>query len=365
MLAHRVEERRVALRIRLLRRREIPDRSAGEEEGEERAGARQRQPAGQPALLDLRSQERLEERSAGLELGVWRAPLDLGEHRQASRRREGIPRERSGLINGAGGSHLLHQLPRAAVGADRQSASEDFAERGQVGPHAVDLLGATRRDAEPRDDFVEDEERAVTPREVATRLEVSRRGRHEPHVGRNRLDHERRDLPRKLRERRFERRCVVVRHDRRQRGDLLRDSRASGDAEGRDPRARRNEEPVGMAVVSPVGLHDALPARGASGQTHRAHRGFRPRVDEAHHLDRRHELRDLLGETDLELGRSAVGRPSPRGPVERPAQKRRRMSEEVRPVRHDVVQVPPAVRIADPAAPAGRHEEGLPADGRE
>ena len=101
----------------------------------------------------------------------------------------------------------------------------------------------------------------MAPGELARGFEVSRRGRDQPHVGRHRLDDEGRDLARELPERLLERRGVVVRHDRGQGGDLLGHARAARDSESRDARARRDEEAVGMAVVSAVGLDDALAAR--------------------------------------------------------------------------------------------------------
>ena len=63
---------------------------------------------------------------------------------------------------------------RAAVSADGQAAADDLAERGDVGRDAVQLLRAAAREAEAGHHLVEDEQRAVAPRELAQRFEEAR-----------------------------------------------------------------------------------------------------------------------------------------------------------------------------------------------
>ena len=94
--------------------------------------------------------------------------------------------------------------------------------------------------------------------------------------------------------------------------------RGSPDPEGRDAGPGRDEERVGVPVVPAVRLHDPRAARGRAREPHGAHGGLRARVDEPDHLDRRHHLRDALGEPDLALGRSAEGGSAPGGAGERP-----------------------------------------------
>ena len=52
-----------------------------------------------------------------------------------------IARERAGLVTPGTGAHLVHDVGAAAKGADRQPASDDFAEGAQVGCDAVMRLG--------------------------------------------------------------------------------------------------------------------------------------------------------------------------------------------------------------------------------
>ena len=120
-----------------------------------------------------------------------------------------------------------------------------------------------------------------------------------------------------------------------------------------------------MAVISAVGLHDPGPSRRAAREADRAHGRLRPRVHEAHHFDRGEEPRDALGEEHFALGRGAEGRSTANRARDFADQEGRRVSEEERPVRLNVVEARDAVGVPDACAPALRHEEGLAADRRE
>ena len=89
-----------------------------------------------------------------------------GGHRQR------VARQRARLVDRPGRRDLLHQVAPAAVGADRQAAADDLAERRQVGRDAEPLLRAAARHAEAGHHLVEDQQRAVR----ACRARAARRG---------------------------------------------------------------------------------------------------------------------------------------------------------------------------------------------
>ena len=130
-------------------------------------------------------------------------------------------------------------------------------------------------------------------------------GAHEVHVAGDRLDHHAGDRVAVLRERLLELRDVVVLEDERVLDDRLRNAGAGRVAEGRETRARLDEQRIGVAVVAALELDDHVAAGGAARQAQRAHRCLGPRADQAHLLDARHEGDDCLGELDLALGRCA------------------------------------------------------------
>ena len=126
---------------------------------------------------------------AFLELGAERlepvvetiVSRDHAERRQARRHRERIARHRPRLVHRARRGDLCHQLSPAAIGANRQTAADDLAQRREVGRHAIALLSAASRHTEPGHHLVEDQERAVGGGELAQVLqEVPTRARRPP-----------------------------------------------------------------------------------------------------------------------------------------------------------------------------------------
>src|SRR5438552_3732906 len=65
---------------------------------------------------------------------------------------------------------------------------------GHVRRHAVSLLGSARRDPKTGDDFIEDEQASELRCEVTKAFEKTALRRDDPHVSRDRLDENRRDL---------------------------------------------------------------------------------------------------------------------------------------------------------------------------
>ena len=202
-------------------------------------------------------------------------------------------------------------------------------------------------------------------RELARGFEVAVARRNDTHVRRDRLQHERGDLSGKPPKGILERGRVVVRDDRRQGGERVGDAGTARDRQGRDARAGRHEEGVGMTVIAPLGLDDPRASGGRSGETDRAHRGFRAGVDEPHHLDGRHETDDALGEAHFHLGRRPERRAAARRLRDLPNYERGRVTEEKRSVRHHVVDPRDAVGVGQPRAASSGDEKRLAAHRRE
>ena len=171
---------------------EIVDGSVGEEGGEHRAGPLDEQGhAGGDGGL---GQARLELRSPLLERLVGVRSLERAQRRQSGGDAQGIPGEGAGLVDGARRGDHLHQVPPPTVGADRQAPADGLAERRQVGLDAEGSLRAGPAQAEAGDHLVEHQERAGLVAAGPDRLQKTRTGRHDAHVGGDRLHDHRRDL---------------------------------------------------------------------------------------------------------------------------------------------------------------------------
>ena len=86
--------------------------------------------------------------------------------------------------------------------ADWQPTANDFAERGEIGLNAEELLSSAARHAEAGHHFIEDQQRAMFRALVAQSLEEILAREIEPGVGRDRFEDNGRDRFRVLRERR-------------------------------------------------------------------------------------------------------------------------------------------------------------------
>ena len=126
----------------------------------------------------------LEPGGPALELVVDARVAQPPQHREPGGRRERVPGERAGLVDGADRREQLHDLGPAAERRERQAAADDLAEHRQVGQDAVPLLRAAAGDAEAGDHLVEDQQRARDVAEPAQRLEVARLRRDDAHVRR-------------------------------------------------------------------------------------------------------------------------------------------------------------------------------------
>ncbi len=261
---HVVEEPCVALVVGGPRLRVVPHRSLAEEHAEQRLGPVDRH-------RDARRLER--PRESGRELlgradepGIGIPRASEVERRDPRRDRDRVPAERPRLVYGADRCELLHQFLLAAERGAREAAAHHLAERGEIGVDAVHALRAAVRDAEARDDLVEEQERAVLQGDLAQSLEESVGRGHDAHVRGDGLDGDERDLAPALGEHRTNRAEVVVRDRQR----VLR---------GR-PRSRRASR--GCRTSRARIRH---PSRGANPSA----RGSTPRTSTRHHDPSRRE----------------------------------------------------------------------------
>ena len=229
----------------------------------------------------------------GLELAIGGAAvgLELLQGGEAGGHRQRVAGQRSGLVDGAGRCHPLHQLAAAAVGADRQPAADHLAEGGQVGLDPEQLLGAAEGDAEAGHHLVENEQRAVAVAQLAETFEVPLDRRHQTHVAGDRLDEDAGHLVAVAAEQVLDRQQVVVRGGERVGGHRARHAGRRRHAEGRGAGAGGDQKGVAVAVVAALELDELVAAGGGAGEAQGGHRGLGAGVDQAHHLDVRQRRR--------------------------------------------------------------------------
>ena len=87
------------------------------------------------------------------------------------------------------GREAVHDLGASAEGADRQAATDDLAERGEVGLDAVRACAPPRPTRKPVMTSSENQQRAVLSAGAQAREEARQR-RHAVHVTRHRLDND-------------------------------------------------------------------------------------------------------------------------------------------------------------------------------
>ncbi len=188
--------------------------------------------------------------------------------------------------------------------------------------------------------------------------QVSRRRRDDAHVAGHRLhDHGRRAL-----QRRPGRRAVVVGHEpgRGRRADGHAGARRH--AERRRPASRFRQQAVDGAVVSADGLDDHLAPGRRPRQAQGAGDGLAPGRGHAQLLDGGHRLGDALGEPHLGLGGRAEGRAVGQGRRHGLEDLGRRVAEDRRPPRAEIVDVLVAVDVPQPRPAGAGDEDRVPAD---
>ena len=244
-------------------------------------------------------------RGAGGERVVEAGRLDQLQRLQTGGDRDRIARQRARLIDAAERREVGHDVAPAAEGRRRHAAADHLAETREVRRDAVDLLRAAERDAETAHHFVENQHRAVLGAQAPQGLQEFRRGAHEVHVARDRLDDHRGDLVAERLERFFEFRDVVVLEHRGVLGDIGRHARRGRIAEGEQARAGFDQQAIRVTVIAAFELDDAAAVREAARETQRAHGRFGAARDHAHLFDRRHQFADFFGDFDFGFGRRA------------------------------------------------------------
>ena len=342
------------------------DRLGGEEQRHHRAdtgrrdaarrplGGRACQPVGQPGgellepVVGIRVAEHLERGDAG-------------------GRGQRIAAERAGLKDLAGRQHVVHDLGPAAVGAHRQPAADDLAQRGQVGRDAEAAPAPRRR---PRGSRSSLRRRSAAPRACAVSSRSACRnsavGTTQPMLpttgstitpaicgpcSANACFQARR------------RRCSAARACPGRAGGH---ARRVGHAERGRRAAGRHQQAVDVAVIVAGELDDHVAAGEAAGQADRAHRGLGAGVDQPDLLDRRHGLDDQLGQFAFGLGRGAEAGAAARAAASSAATTAGwRVAQDHRPPRADVVDVAIAVDVEQIGPLAALEEDRLAADAAE
>ncbi len=203
----------------------------------------------------------------------------------------------------------------AAESRQLEAAPGDLAERRHVRADVVVFLGAAVREAEAREDLVEDQHDPPLPRELPQPPQVI--ALRDDHAGsaQDRFDDQGRDLVVVLLEHRGGPLDVVVRVDDHGVRHGLRDAAAVGHGlvavhPPRGPAVHVDalQDVIVGAVVRALGLRDLLAARVGARRAQGVHRRLRAAVREPHLLHRRHGALDRLEVVDEQFARDAEHR---------------------------------------------------------
>ena len=152
-----MEEAGVSLVIRGLRVVEVPDRTRGEEQAEERTRAADAD--GERPGRERGLEPRRQRSPPCVEPRVRVEATRQVQGRDAGGDGDGVPAQGPGLVDGPDRRELLHQVAPAAERGAGEAAAHHLAERRQVGRDAAAGLRAAVADPEPGDDLVEDQQR--------------------------------------------------------------------------------------------------------------------------------------------------------------------------------------------------------------
>ncbi len=98
------------------------------------------------------------------------------------------------MINGPERREPLHDVAPSAERSHRHAAADDLAERGEIGPHAVQGLGAAERNAKTGHHFVEYQHRARAVALLAQALKEAGSGWNAVHIAGHRFNDDAGDL---------------------------------------------------------------------------------------------------------------------------------------------------------------------------
>src|SRR5207245_7758946 len=136
----------------------------------------------------------------------------------------------------------------AAIGPDRQSATDNFPQSRDIRLNPVKLLRATISDTETGHDLVKDEHCFFALSNGAEVREILTRGRHDTHVSNHRLHNYARNQMAILAERLFQNLSVIERQRDSELADFFEYTRRPRNAESGNARSRFDHQGIGMAV---------------------------------------------------------------------------------------------------------------------
>src|SRR5687768_10298383 len=116
-----------------------------------------------------------------------------------------------------------------------------------------------------------------------------------------------------------------------------------------------------MPMIAPIELEDAIPAGESARKTDRTQGRLGAARYEAQHLEVWHSFENELTKTQLQLGRHSERRAVLQRSLDSVYDHRMRVAEHERSPREDVVDVFPAVHIADSRSLSARRDDRLSA----
>jgi len=117
-----------------------------------------------------------------------------------------------------------------------------------------------------------------------------------------------------------------------------------------------------VAVIAAVKLDDAVAAREAARQAHRAHHRLGAGIDQPQFADGRHRLADFFRQQNFRLGRRAEAQPFGRRLAHRVHHFGAGVAEYHRPPRADIINIAAPVGVKQPRAGGALDERRLAAD---
>lgn len=214
--------------------------------------------------------------------GVVAGFVGQGEGGQACGHGHGVSGEGAGLVDGAVGGEVAHDVGAAAEGCGGKASGDDFSEGDEVPGDAVDAVPAVAGGAETGHHFVEDEQGAVGVGDLFEFGVEAGVGGDGAHVAGGGFCDDAGDGVGVGGEGGAHGVEVVVGHDDGVGGG---DAGGVGQGEGGDPGAGGHEEAVDVTVVAAGEFEDGGASGVAAGEADGAHGGFGAGVDESDFFD--------------------------------------------------------------------------------
>ena len=281
--------------------------------------------------------------------------VELAQRSEPGGGGDGIARQRASMENGTERREVLHQLASTADRPDRQTTADDFAERGEVGLHAVHGLCATQADTKTGDHFVEHQHRTHAVTLGSQSFEKAWRRRNDAHVGGDGFDDDARHGV-------VEDGHHVVGHHQGFGHGACRNTGSTGQTERRHPAATRRQQGVGCSVEVAVKDHHPVATGVPASQAHCGAGGFGTRVHESHLFARRDPLGNRFGKLHLAWCGGPVRRAAGDRAGDRSSDGRVGMAQDHCAVALYEIDVALARYVPQMRAVGPRHDIWLPAD---